>query len=124
MGQLTAAAVLLVGAAWWVADRSDRLGNERRLSAVASRIAGREVKVRCPGPLGRLFGWDTVEGMGEVYRSASSARTAGSSTCAPTTRVSANRASAAAASPSVAAPAVAAAVAAVAVAAVAVVVAV
>ena len=47
---------------WWVADRSDRVGNERRLSAIASRIAGRDVRVACPGPVGRLFGWDIVEG--------------------------------------------------------------
>ena len=47
---------------WWVADRRDRVGNERRLSAIASQIAGRDVRVSCPGPIGRLFGWDIVEG--------------------------------------------------------------
>jgi hypothetical protein len=53
-----------VGAAlvWWIADRQDRAGNERRLSAIASQIAGRDVRVSCPGPIGRLFGWDIVEG--------------------------------------------------------------
>jgi hypothetical protein len=60
--KLSVSAVLLVGTAWWALDRADRIGNERRLSAVASQIAGREVSVRCPGPIGRLFGWDTVEG--------------------------------------------------------------
>jgi hypothetical protein len=54
--------VLLAATAWWVLDRVDRVGNEARLSEVASQIAGREVAVRCPGPLGRLFGWDIVEG--------------------------------------------------------------
>jgi hypothetical protein len=47
---------------WWVADRRDRVGNEQRLSAIASRIAGRDVRVSCPGPIGRLLGWDIVEG--------------------------------------------------------------
>jgi hypothetical protein len=55
--------VTAVGApAWWLAQRQDRLGNEERLSAVASAIAGRDVRVRCPGVRGRVFSWDTVEG--------------------------------------------------------------
>jgi hypothetical protein len=54
--------VLVVGVALWLHDRADRRRNEARLSAVASQIAGRPVGVRCPGPLGRLFGWDIVEG--------------------------------------------------------------
>ena len=55
---------VVIGSAlvWWVADRRDRLGNERRLSTIASQIAGRDVRVSCPGPIGRLFGWDIVEG--------------------------------------------------------------
>ena len=53
---------LLLASVWWLADRHDRHGNEARLSAIASGIAGRAVHVRCPGPIGRLFGWDTVEG--------------------------------------------------------------
>jgi hypothetical protein len=61
------AKVLLVSAVlgplvWYVAAWRDRAGNEQRLSAVASEIAGREVKVRCPGPIVRHFAWDTVEG--------------------------------------------------------------
>jgi hypothetical protein len=60
--KLTIAAALTAALAWWVADRHDRRGNERRLGAVASQIAGREVRVNCPGPLGRLLGWDIVEG--------------------------------------------------------------
>lgn len=55
---LLAAAALV----WWIAERQDRRGNERRLSAVASQIAGRSVRVSCPGPAGRLIGWDIVEG--------------------------------------------------------------
>jgi hypothetical protein len=55
--------VIAVGApAWWLAQRQDRIGNEARLSAVASAIAGRDVHVRCPGVRGRVFSWDTVEG--------------------------------------------------------------
>jgi hypothetical protein len=60
--ELTIAALLTTAVAWWIADRQDRVANERRLSAIASQIAGREVRVECPGPLGRLFGWDIVEG--------------------------------------------------------------
>jgi hypothetical protein len=48
--------------AWWLMQRQDRVANEARLSAVASTIAGRDVKVRCPGVRGRMFSWDTVEG--------------------------------------------------------------
>ncbi|MDP9292833.1 MAG: hypothetical protein M3O90_00175 [Actinomycetota bacterium] len=60
--KVAASTVLVVGVAWWLHDRADRRENEARLSAVASQIAGRPVDVRCPGPLGRLFGWDIVEG--------------------------------------------------------------
>jgi hypothetical protein len=56
-----AAAVLGV-TGWWLMGWQDLRRNERRLSAVASQIAGREVRVQCPGPIGRLFGWDIVEG--------------------------------------------------------------
>ena len=37
-------------AIWWLVDRLDRTGNEERLGAIASELAGREVRVRCPGP--------------------------------------------------------------------------
>jgi hypothetical protein len=47
--KLTAAAVLTSAVAWWVADHRDRRGNERRLGAIASQIAGRDVTVHCPG---------------------------------------------------------------------------
>jgi hypothetical protein len=58
-----ALAVVLIGApAWWLVQRHDRIGNEARLGAIASAIAGRDVHVRCPGMIGRLFSWDTVEG--------------------------------------------------------------
>ena len=60
--KLTIAALVTTALAWWVADRQDRRGNERRLSAIASQIAGRDVRVSCPGPAGRLLGWDIVEG--------------------------------------------------------------
>jgi hypothetical protein len=56
-----AAAVLGV-AGWWLMGWQDLRGNERRLSAIASQIAGRDVQVQCPGPIGRIFGWDIVEG--------------------------------------------------------------
>src|ERR687898_789888 len=60
--KLTLCALLAAAVVWWVADRRDRRGNEKRLSAIASQIAGRSVRVGCPGPLGRLLGWDIVEG--------------------------------------------------------------
>jgi len=60
--KLTIAALLTIALAWWIADRLDRRGNERRLGAIASEIAGRDVRVSCPGPVGRLIGWDIVEG--------------------------------------------------------------
>jgi hypothetical protein len=60
--KLAAVAVVVGGAGWWIADRQDRKGNERRLSVIASQIAGRRVEVHCPGPIGRVLGWDIVEG--------------------------------------------------------------
>jgi hypothetical protein len=60
--KLTISALVLTASVWWIADRQDRRGNERRLSEIASQIAGRDVRVSCPGPLGRLLGWDIVEG--------------------------------------------------------------
>jgi hypothetical protein len=60
--KLTAAGVLAAVVAWWIADWRDRRGNEQRLGAIASEIAGRPVEVHCPGPLARLIGWDIVEG--------------------------------------------------------------
>jgi hypothetical protein len=53
---------LVGGPGWWLAERRDRAGNEARLGAVASAIAGRDVRVRCPGVVGRVLSWDTVEG--------------------------------------------------------------
>jgi membrane protein implicated in regulation of membrane protease activity len=55
--KLTLSALLATAAIWWLADRADRRGNEQRLSAIASQIAGRSVRVSWPGPLG----WDIVE---------------------------------------------------------------
>lgn len=60
--KLTISALVVTALAWWVVDRLDRRGNERRLGAIASQIAGRDVRVKCPGPVGRLLGWDIVEG--------------------------------------------------------------
>lgn len=60
--KLALAAALLGVAGWWLMGWQDLRGNERRLSAIASEIAGRPVKVQCPGPIGRMFGWDIVEG--------------------------------------------------------------
>jgi hypothetical protein len=47
---------------WWLADWHDRTVNEHRLAAIASVIAGREVKVHCPGPLSRAFEYQPAEG--------------------------------------------------------------
>ena len=60
--KLALAIVLAGGPAWWLVQRHDRIGNERRLAAIASEIAGRQVQVRCPGVIGRIFSYDTVEG--------------------------------------------------------------
>jgi hypothetical protein len=60
--KLAIVAVCIAGSAWWLAQRQDRTGNEKRLEAVASAIAGRSVRVRCPGVYGRIFSWDIVEG--------------------------------------------------------------
>ena len=60
------AILILVGVglpSWWLADRHDRITNQNRLRGIAAAIAGADVQVRCPGPVGRVFGgWDTVEG--------------------------------------------------------------
>ncbi len=60
--KLALALVLVGGPAWWLVQRHDRMGNEKRLAAIASEIAGREVQVGCPGVMGRIFSYDTVEG--------------------------------------------------------------
>jgi hypothetical protein len=61
--RIAAIAVILLPSAWWVADRFDRHGNEQRLAAIATEIAGRGVEVHCPGPLGRIGSdYDTLGG--------------------------------------------------------------
>lgn len=55
---VAAVAVFVLG--WWALDRADRVGNERRLSAIASQVAGRAVKVHCPGPIARVLAKDSV----------------------------------------------------------------
>jgi hypothetical protein len=60
--KLALAAVLLGAPTWWLAQRQDRVGNEARLSAIASAIARRDVHVRCPGVRGKVLSWDTVQG--------------------------------------------------------------
>ena len=60
--KLSVAVVLLGSVGWWALDRADRIGNEHRLAAIASQIAGREVTVHCPGPIGRALGEDQLEG--------------------------------------------------------------
>jgi hypothetical protein len=58
--KLAVAAVAVFVLGWWALDRADRVGNERRLSAIASQLAGRAVKVHCPGPLARVLTKDSV----------------------------------------------------------------
>jgi hypothetical protein len=60
--KLVLVAVLVGGPAWWFAERRDRLDNEARLGEIASAIAGRDVRVRCPGVIGSVLSWDTLEG--------------------------------------------------------------
>jgi hypothetical protein len=58
----TALAAGLVAAGWLLGQHFDRVHNEKRLSAIATVIAGRPVHVQCPGVFGRLFAYDIVEG--------------------------------------------------------------
>jgi hypothetical protein len=60
--KLVLVAVFVGGPGWWLMEHRDRVGNESRLSAIATAIAGRDVHVRCPGVTGRVLSWDTVEG--------------------------------------------------------------
>jgi hypothetical protein len=60
--KLALAVALTAALGWWSLDWRDRRANERRLSEIASQIAGRHVEVHCPGPISRLIGWDIVEG--------------------------------------------------------------
>jgi hypothetical protein len=54
---------LAVGVPGWLAlEHHDRVVNQNRLSVIASEIAGRPVRVHCPGVLGRALSWDTVDG--------------------------------------------------------------
>lgn len=61
--KIAVGAALLVPSVLLIAEYRERHANQARLSAVASKIAGRSVEVRCPGPAGRVFGWDIYEGM-------------------------------------------------------------
>jgi hypothetical protein len=62
---LVAAAVLLA-ASWWIVEMRALHANEARLAEISSEIAGRQVKVDCPGPLSRLSSWDTMEGTADM----------------------------------------------------------
>jgi hypothetical protein len=69
-----AASVLLLVAAWWLMQMRTLHANEARLSAISSQIAGRQVKVDCPGPLSRMSDWDTMEGTADIERGVSHLR--------------------------------------------------
>jgi hypothetical protein len=58
----TIVALVVSLTAWLVAVHLDRTGNERRLSAIASQIAGRPVKVHCPGVLARHVEYEVAGG--------------------------------------------------------------
>jgi hypothetical protein len=61
--RIVAIAAVVLPLAWLVADFADRKGNEHRLARIATQIAGREVHVHCPGPLGRIGAdYDTLGG--------------------------------------------------------------
>jgi hypothetical protein len=55
-------AVLVGAPTWGLLQHRDRVGNQRRLAAIASQIAGRPVRVHCPGAVRRMLPWDTVQG--------------------------------------------------------------
>ena len=59
----TLVASVVALSAWLIAVHLDRVGNEHRLAAIASQIAGRPVMVHCPGIIERnVFAPDTVDG--------------------------------------------------------------
>jgi hypothetical protein len=54
---------VVVGVSGWLAvAHHDRVVNQDRLSGIAGEIAGRRVRVHCPGVIGRVLSWDVVEG--------------------------------------------------------------
>jgi hypothetical protein len=55
-------AVLVGAPAWGLVAYQDRVGNQKRLGAIASQIAGRPVRVHCPGVLRRLMVWEMYAG--------------------------------------------------------------
>jgi hypothetical protein len=54
--------VPLALATWLLVSHLDRVHLQQRLGLVASQIAGRPVRVHCPGVIGHALSWDTVEG--------------------------------------------------------------
>lgn len=61
--RIAAIAAIVIPLCWYAADRMDRRGNEHRLAAIASAIAGHPVKVHCAGVIGRaLKNYDTTGG--------------------------------------------------------------
>jgi hypothetical protein len=55
-------AVLVGVPGWLLLAHHDRMANQDRLAGIASELAGRPVKVHCPGVIGRALAWDFVEG--------------------------------------------------------------
>jgi hypothetical protein len=60
--RLIVTAVAIGVPAWLLIAHHDRVVNQRRLGVIATEIAGRPVRVHCPGVVGRLLSWDIVEG--------------------------------------------------------------
>jgi hypothetical protein len=55
-------AVLVALGGYLLLGHHDRVVNQERLGRVASEIAGRPVRVHCPGVIGRILSWDIVSG--------------------------------------------------------------
>lgn len=59
---LATAAVVVVAAGLWLHARSQRLEVEDRAAAVASVLAGRDVRITCPGPIKRRVLAEVLDG--------------------------------------------------------------
>lgn len=68
------ASAALLAVSWWIVEMRTLHANEARLAVISSEIAGRQVKVDCPGPLSRMSHWDTVEGTANMEKGVANLR--------------------------------------------------